>query len=188
MRFSGFILLIIFSITFARADNNVNLFISGGLTSGGETFAETTDGSTLQAGGLIYFAVGVNVPISHNFSIQSSLGYHFDSLDADNGSADFSRTFFEVLPFYSFSETFRAALGVSYIMSPEFDSSWNNVKFADTTAPILELNWRGGSDRMWWGFRYSSIDLEAERLNGYSISADKLDGSYLGFMVHYYFR
>lgn len=188
MRLAGFILLFISSTTFARAENNVNLFVSGGLTSGGDTFAETTDGSKLKAGGLIYFAVGANLSISQKFSIQSSLGLHFDSLDADNGSADFSRTFFEVLPFYSFSETFRVGLGVSYIMSPEFDSSWNDVKFANVTAPILELNWRGGSDSIWWGFRYSSIDLEAERLNGYSVSADKLDGSYLGFMVHYYFK
>ena len=187
MRIASFILLFISSITIARAENNVNLFVSGGLTTGGDTLAETNDGTKLKAGGLIYFAVGINLTISQKLTIQSSLGYHFDSLDADNGYADYSRTFIEVLPFYKFSDTFRVGLGVSYIMSPEYDSSWNNVKFANTTSPILELNWRGATDSIWWGLRYLSTDLEVEKINNYSFSAEKLDGSYLGFMVHFYF-
>ena len=187
MRLAGVILLFIFSITIARAENNVDLFVSGGLTTGGDTFAETNDGTKLKAGGLIYLAVGINLTVSQKLTIQSSLGYHFDSLDADNGYADYSRTFIDVLPFYKFTDTFRVGLGVSYIMSPEYDSSWNNVKFADTTSPILELNWRGATDSIWWGLRYSSTDLEVEKINNYSFSAEKLDGSYLGFMVHFYF-
>ena len=53
-----FALALIFSTFSAQAESDIDLVLSAGLTFGGETLAETTDGTELTAGGLMYGAIG----------------------------------------------------------------------------------------------------------------------------------
>ena len=184
---TGLFLLFISSASIASDQTDADFFVSAGLTTGGDTFAETTMGLKLKAGGLIYLSLGSRFNVSQNISLQGSFGYHFDALDTENGSADFNRFFIEILPFYNLSETFRIGAGVTYLISPEYTDSWDNIAFADTAGPILELNWRGASEKIWWGLRYSDIEFETETLNGYTAPPVKFSGSYIGLLAHFYF-
>jgi hypothetical protein len=77
----------------AQKENEVGFhpMVLLGLGSGGETMAEFvyTDGSTkaIKAGGLLQVGAGLIIDFSGiPLQLQSTVGYHFDTLEASNGS------------------------------------------------------------------------------------------------------
>lgn len=179
------ILTLILSSFSATADDGFNFMYSVGLTTGGDNLAQTNIGSSLKSGGLFYFAIGsVYQFTDSNFQLQGTIGYHFDSLDAENGSADFDRFQIELIPFYKVSENFRVGLGITNVMSAEFTFLGDTIGFEDSVGIVAELNWRI-SNRNWWGIRYVDLDFTADSLNGFNISGlPPLDGSYIGLMFN----
>ena len=183
------ILLTFTSISVSAADNGkdgFNILLSLGLTSGGDTLAELNTGGKLKSGGLIYLALGTVYQFPESpYQIQPSFGYHFDTLDSDNGSADFDRTFIEVIPFYKITETTRLGLGITNILSADYSEPGFDLEFDKPLGIIAEINWRlsGGS---WWGLRYVDMEYTVESANGFNIAeADiTIDGSYFGIMLN----
>lgn len=180
------VLLSLFISFNSMADTGFNFAYSLGITFGGETLQETTTDSSLKSGGLLFGSLGaVYIPQDPNWQVQTMLGYHFDSLDADNGTADFSRLTFEVIPFYMINDTVRFGIGFMQISSVEFTQSifgTSSVKigFEDSIAPVVEMGWRL-NDYSWFSVRYIQVDYDVASVNGFSVSgAEPLDGSNFG--------
>lgn len=170
-----------------HAEQGFDLVLSAGLTSGGDTLAETTTGGTLKSGGLFLGSIGTVYSFEgSNFQIQGSIGYHFDELTADNGSADFSRFTLELLPFYQISEKMRLGVGIINASAVDYSDPVGSIEFDDANGVVFELDWklRGNS---WWGVRYTDIEYDLAKLNGMDISSlgfAPIDGSYIGLMFH----
>ena len=117
-----------------------DFMLAAGITFGGEDLATRTDGISVTTGGLIYLAAGGVYHFRPYFYLQASFGYHFDSVKAENGSADFSRTFIEVLPFYKTDSGNRFGIGFTQVMSPEFSGPFGDGSFDDTSGMIIEYD------------------------------------------------
>ena len=181
-------LLTFTSLTASATENGFNLLLSGGLTSGGETLAELNTGTKLKAGGLIYLALGTVYQFADSkFQLQASVGYHFDTLDADNGSADFNRTFIELIPFYQITDNIRAGIGITNILSADYSDPLLDLEFDTTTGLVAEIDWRL-SKKLWWGIRYTDLEYIITDINGLNVGSGgddfPIDGSYFGVMLN----
>lgn len=170
-----------------------DLMLAAGITFGGEDLATTTDGVSVTTGGLIYLAAGGVFHVSPNFDVQASFGYHFDTVNAENGSADFTRTFIEVLPFYKTESGNRFGVGFTQVMSPEFSGPFGSgIEFDDASGMIIEYDWSisgnstGVASNAYIGLRYVNLSYEK---SGYVILmpdgsfTDSVDGSYIGLLI-----
>ena len=86
------------------AESGVDLVIGAGATFGGDELATVTftSGSTesVDAGALLDLKIGFEYFLTgHQFSLQSTIGYHFDSVDAQNGDLSFSRMPIDIIGF-----------------------------------------------------------------------------------------
>ena len=171
----------------------LDFMLAAGVTFGGEDLATTTDGTAVTTGGLLYMAAGGVYHFSPNFDVQASFGYHFDSVNAENGSADFSRTFIEVLPFYKTDSGNRFGVGFTQVMSPEFSGPFGSgIVFDDASGIIIEYDWSlaknssGFMKDSYIGLRYVNLSYEK---SGYFIQmpdgsfTDSVDGSYIGLLI-----
>ncbi len=170
----------------SMADTGFNFSYSVGLTFGGETLQETTANSTLKSGGLIFGSLGtVYVPQDSNWQIQGMFGLHIDSLEADNGTAEFSRFTVELMPFYMINDSVRFGIGLMQMSSVEFTqsifgSSSLNIGFDNAVAPVVELGWRL-NEYSWFSVRYISVEYDVASINGFAVSGtEPLDGSNFG--------
>lgn len=158
--------------------DKVDFLLSAGFTFGGDELASTTSGGKLKAGGMIYFAAGAMMHITPSFDFQMAYAYHFDELTADNGSAEFTRTALEFIPFFVTETGHRLGVGYTKIMSPEYTDPYFEVPFKDANGLIIEIDWPLGRSN-YFGVRYVDVSYQDE----YDILAP-IDGSYLGLMVH----
>ncbi len=170
-----------------------DFLVLAGLTYGGDDLyqVEYEDGSDteLKAGGLISVGAGL---ITHfnQYSIQTTLAYHFDSADADNGDVSFSRWSLELLPFYNIDDKHRVGLGLTYHMSPELESDFDfdksTIEFDSAVGIVAEYGYSW--DQSTVGVRFVSIDYDISELNGMDVGwADvSVSGNHLG--VYYYYN
>ena len=180
------LLILMFMLSFsAKAEQGFDFMYSLGLTFGGDKLAETTTGSSLKSGGLFYMSVGTVYSVSPDFQLQGSIAYHFDSISADNGSADFDRTSLELIPFYVIDNDVRVGLGIIKVMSAEYSDPFDKLGFSDSTGLVAQIDWRF-SRNSWWGIKYVDLEYDAETLNGFDVSFSgvTVDGSYFGLMYH----
>jgi len=182
--------LLSFSTFAATAEKDgFNYLVSVGLTTGGETLAELNTGGKLKSGGLMYVSFGTLYEFPDNpFQIQASLGYHFDTLNADNGTASFDRTFFEILPFYEVDSRTRVGLGIVRILSADYSDPFGDLGFENSTGIIAEVDWRLAKG-IWWGVRYVDIEYVVNSINGINpgSAVRPIDGNYFGFMLDFAF-
>lgn len=180
-----FSLLLILSFS-VKAEAGFDMMYSAGLTSGGDTLIKATSSSgstSLKAGGLIYLSIGSVYKFEDpRFQIQGSFGYHFDTLHADNGTADFERVFFEIIPFYAFDDKIRLGVGIVNVFAPSYSDPFDKVEFDDAIGTVVEIDWRL-SKNGWWGIRAVNLDYDATSINGFP-AVGTIDGNYLGLMVH----
>ena len=108
-----------------------------------------------------------------------------DELTATDGSATFSRTTLEILPFYQITETARVGLGLIHVMSPSYSDPYDSMTFDDTTGFLVEVDWRTQGSS-WWGIRFANIDYTVATFNGIDVSSSAvpLDGNYFGVIFH----
>ncbi|MAM88079.1 MAG: hypothetical protein CME36_12320 [unclassified Hahellaceae] len=164
----------------------VELVGSLGLTTGGDELAslEFVDGddADIKAGGLFSIAggLGYQLPTSPLY-LQSTIGYHFDSVNAENADASFSRVPFELLAFYT-ADQFRVGGGLSYHLSPELEFELDGVgkesiKFDDAAGLVLQADYLA-TRKVGFGLRAVFIEYDTGQ-NG----SEAVDGNQFGLQA-----
>ncbi|WP_156499746.1 hypothetical protein, partial [Oleiphilus sp. HI0061] len=169
-------------------------FTAGGFTFGGDDLlkVEYTNGDSeeLTAGGLLDLKLGLIYNINDTYSIQSSIGYHFDALLAENGDGDFTRIPVELLGFYNYDKH-RFGGGLTLHTSPEFEAESDdigldeNAEFEDASGLVIEYGYKT-SDSAVIALRYVDINYEVTKYNGSSVdSGPDSDGSHIGLYIYF---
>jgi opacity protein-like surface antigen len=160
-----------------------------GFTFGGDKLAtaDFTDGTsdTIHAGGLIALYGGVEFRATDALAIQATLGYHVDDTRAaSNGSLRFSRYPVDVLALFSLNDKVRLGGGVEFVNNPKLVGSGAvgdfNVRFNNATGVVLEGEYLF-TRNFGMKARAASIKYKADG------ASEKIDGSYGGLMLNYYF-
>ena len=150
-----------------------DLFIEGGIHLGGETVATAsfTNGDTekIKAGELLSFAIGFHTELSDSVQGRFSIGYKFDSINAENGDLDFSRVPLEFLVMQRYTYWMLGG-GLTYHLSPEFTADVassvgpsGTVEFDDSLGVVIafDYNSKGNFDHDWYvGGRVTLIDYD----------------------------
>jgi hypothetical protein len=140
----------------------------GALTFGGDTLAtasnEDGDDVDLDAGGLFHLALGYEKRLGWG-GIRATLGYKFDTLDADNGDAEITRFPLEAVVYKSFGERHRLGGGLVHELSPQYELSIdglgsNTFDFEDATGFVAYYGYSIGA--LEWGARYTIIEYKPE--------------------------
>jgi hypothetical protein len=158
-----------------------------GITNGGDTLAtvEYDDGDDIdmKAGGLLLLGAGIDHQFGNGWEIQSTLNYHFNRTDADNGDAEFTRMPIDVLGFYR-AGNHRFGGGVTYHLNPEFeidtDFADGDIEFDNALGWVIEYDYFF-SEGISAGLRYTMIDYEASDFDV------ELDGNHLGLIINFAF-
>lgn len=176
----------------APYERNFYLGLFGGLTGGGDKLATVrfNDGSTesINAGGLVHLGIGfVWQPVLAPVSVQATIGWHGDTITADNGDLKFTRVPIELLGYLHPAPHVRIGGGVRWVTSPELKTDVpginDTIRFKDTTGAVIEGGYRFGS-RTWVNLRYTVEDYEAESVNGFAVlPAGKSSGRSIGINV-----
>ncbi len=165
-----------------------DVFVEGGIHLGGDTLASTSGSYSqdLKAGQLLSVAVGIHTALSESAQARISIGYKFDSVDADNGSTDFDRVPLELLAMYRASPYFYIGAGVTRHIAPTFNFDISGfgtgeIEFDDANGLVFgfDYNSKGEFNGDWFvGGRVTIIDYET---SGLTVSGNSV-GAVLGFM------
>jgi hypothetical protein len=168
---------------------SVRPLLGMGFTFGGDKLytADFTDGSsdTVRAGGLFMLYGGVEFRATDVLAVQATVGYHGDSTRAaSNGSIRFGRYPVDVLALFSVNDKVRLGGGVEFVNSPKLSGSGVvgdfNVRFNNSTGVVLEGEYLFSRN---FGMKARAASLKF-KLDG---ASEKIDGSYGGLMLNYYF-
>lgn len=116
--------------------------IGATLTGGGKTLVEVEfegdrPNEKISSGGLTHLFGGVEYRDPNGqFAIQTTIGYHFDRVDADNASLSFSRVPLEVLGFWNANEHIRLGGGLRKAFNSRFETS------GDASSAFADFNMR----------------------------------------------
>jgi len=157
-----------------------------GFDFGGDNLAtaQFTNGSSesIHAGELFYLGGGVSVlNDSKDIEVQVTLSYKNDSINASNGSIDWTRYPLDGLLFYRFPKV-RVGGGFTYHLSPKLSGSGvaNNVNgsFDDSLGYVVEADYLV-TRKLTVGGRYTSVK--------YKIGGTSIDGSAIGVTAGFRF-
>lgn len=145
-------------------------FDFGGDNLAGATF---TNGSSesIKANGLIYLGGGVSViNDDKDIEVEVTLAYKNDSINASNGSIDWTRYPLDMLVFYRMPK-FRVGGGLTYHLHPKLSGSGlaSNVngKFDDSLGYVLQADYLV-TQKVSVGVRYTILDY---KIGGTSIKS-----------------
>jgi hypothetical protein len=167
--------------------NPVHPLVGIAITGGGDKLSsvEFVDGPTqsVTAGGLVQFYGGVEYHEKGSpVGVQATLGYHVDSVNADNGSQKFQRFPAEVIALFNATPKFRMGIGARYAMAAKFTSDGagyvGNGDFKSQLGGLVMAEWLI-TQSMGVQLRYVH---ETYKLDGL-----KVDGSHGGLGFNYYF-
>jgi hypothetical protein len=184
------VFLLISPVSGWAAERVVKFDLGLGLTVGGDelAYATFTDGNTekIKAGELIHLYAGVLLDFPDTpLSTRLAIGYHFDSITAENGEIDFSRKPLEIIPFYNFHKNHRIGLGLTYHLDPKLTSDvLPDLTFDDSLGFVAEYGYGFGGGSVWLGLRYVGIDYDPAQLDGVSVTGESADGSHFGLYLH----
>lgn len=173
----------------AQDTRPVRALVGLGLTFGGDKLATVgfTDGSSesIRSGGLFTVYGGAEFRVSPVMAIQATVGYHADSTSAaSNGSLRFSRYPVNLLALYSLNDRVRLGGGVEFVNSAKVAGSGElgdiNVGFKNSTGLVLEGEYLF-TPRFGGKARVAAHEFESKA------TGEKVDGSYVGLMLNYYF-
>jgi len=174
-----------------RPGAEVRPFVGFGLTYGGDKL-ESFDFSngtttTVRAGNLVDLRAGVDFLVSGPFSMQASVGYHFDAANGSNGDYTFSRVPFEFLGYYSVSERWRLGGGFRQSFDAHVDSNGAvrgfDSNFDAKLGFVLEAEWFV-LPRL--GLKFRGVSEKFEGKDGI-YQGVKYDGSHAGVYAVFYF-
>jgi hypothetical protein len=167
--------------------------VGGGFTFGGEKLVtvEFDDGSSsdVRSGGLVTFYGGVEYRFDDTFSLQTTIGYHVDSVSAENGSVRFSRYPVELLGHVHVSPSVRIGGGLRKALNPKISGSG----FAAGTATEFDSNTGGVIEVEYMFSRYGGVKLRGvfEKYkptgSGIPANAPEADGNHVGILGTFYF-
>ncbi len=167
--------------------NPVHPLVGVAITGGGDKLAsaefEHGGSRDITAGGLVQVWGGVEYREPGSpFSVQATLGYHFDNTSADNGSQRFDRFPIELIALYRFDPKFRLGVGARYAMSPRFRSSGagdvGDFDLSSQVAPMIMGEW----------LITPSVGVQLRYVHEtYKFMGESIDGSHGGVGVNYYF-
>ena len=169
------IMLLTVSMTSIQA-GELEWLVGGSITIGGDELGGTSI-DTVDAGELIRVFGGVKLPVGDSpFNLQLTMGYHFDSVESEQGTGSFDRLEFELIPFIHLDK-FRLGVGVTQHISVEFDqpSGFTDYEFDDATGVVFEVAHTIGRDQRAW-MHVRLVDIEYT-----SPSYGTVDGGYIGF-------
>lgn len=174
--------------------SDVSFVIGGGLTVGGDSLVDVEliydDGDhsveDLKAGELLYIYAGLNIALPNApLDIQATIGYHFDSISADNGEVSFDRMPIDLLLLYHLGEAAQHRLGggLTYHLSPELDlNDLGNGRYeADNALGFVFAYDYQIVAHNYLGVRYTNIEYDFDSI---SVTAD---GSNVGCFWTYEF-
>ncbi|MDX1453508.1 MAG: hypothetical protein R3183_13190 [Oleiphilaceae bacterium] len=167
----------------AKPVKPVQLLLGAGLTFGGDDLlkARFDNGTseTIEAGGLIDLKIGAlfNLP-SQIASVQTTVGYFFDSINAENGDASFARIPLELIGFYHHNKH-RFGLGVTYHTNVEFEADLpgarGDVDLDDSLGGVIE-----------YGYQYNpqlKFSLRAVQIDYKVDDSPRIEGDHVGLYV-----
>jgi len=158
-----------------------NIVLAAAMTFGGDELVPVSNGRSIDAGGLLYLAAGGVYHAGTSVDIQATFGVHVDAVEATNGSADFTRSFVELMPFYVFDSGNRFGVGIAHIMSPELTTPTEVISFEDTNGMVVEYDWMLAK-HYFLGIRLA--DITYDDTNGIYLP---VDGSYIGVIMEGHF-
>lgn len=137
------------------------------------------DESDIRAGELAYINIGMIVPNGKSdFETQVTIGWKFDSSNADNGDVSFYRFPIEVLQFYK-QEKFRIGGGITYHLAPSLDGSgvvsYIEADFENALGFVLEGDIL--FEPLYAGLKITNIEYEVK---GYD---EKVNGNSFGIVL-----
>lgn len=171
----------------APAPSPLRPLVGLGLSGGGDELASVTytNGDTyhVKAGALMYLTAGVDYRVSPQFSIQTTVNYHFDRANGKNGDIKFERFPIEVIGYYQPNAQWRVGGGVRYVSSAKLSSSGViaglDVKFDNTTSAVVEGEYFFGPK---FGMKVRYVN-ETYKAAGYK----DIKGNHVGVSGNYYF-
>jgi hypothetical protein len=165
------------------------MVLTGEIAFGGDDLADVNDGGDLQAGQLLNLGIGYDLDLNpaKTLQLRTGINYKVDSVDADNGEADFDRWPVDVL-LISRQGNIALGAGLTYHLSPTFEATINGVTsrvdFDDSLGFLLQAGYLV-AERIELGARVTLIEYESDQplllTNG--AIADKVDGDSFGFYV-----
>lgn len=159
---------------FAPAQRDFYFVLSGGLTGGGDKLAEVRysngDREAIRAGGLFQLNAGLLwQPALAPVSVQATIGWHADSIDASNGDVVFSRVPVEVLGYFTGVPRWRFGGGARFVrdarLETDVDGFSDTLRFRDSTGLVLEAGYQI-APRGWLNVRFTDEEYEAQSFNG----------------------
>ncbi len=173
------------------AMNNGSLSVRGvvsmGFTFGGDELVNATyqngDTKKINAGGLINFKGGVEFPVAQDWTVQTTIGYHFDKVNASNGSITFQRFPLEGIAFYQFAPQFRAGAGLRAALSPKLSGSGvagglGSNDYSTKLGFVVEGEYLFSQH---FGLSVRGVSEK------YGVGNQTINGSHGGFGLNYYF-
>jgi hypothetical protein len=167
--------------------NPVHPLLGIAITGGGDKLStvEFVNGPTqsVTAGGLVQIYGGVEYHENGSpIAFQGTLGYHVDSVNADNGSQRFSRFPLEAIVLFNATPKFRVGVGARYAMAAKFTSDGagyvGNGDFKSQLGGLVMGEW----------LITPSMGVQVRYVHEtYSIEGLKVDGSHGGLGFNYYF-
>lgn len=167
-----------------------------GMTYGGDTIGTVkfTDGSTknLKAGALLQFGLGGLYQFEDKpLALMLSANYHFDTVNAKNGSASFDRFPIEALAYYTGKEKFRFGGGMRIVNGAELSTDIggsDKYTFDTTKGLVAEIGYQL-DPHGWLNFRFVSEKYQAKTHNGVTPATNyaPTDGSHMGVNFTYEF-
>lgn len=164
------------------AEGHIKPVIGGTLTGGGKTLVEVEfdNGNThkISSGGLTHLFAGIEYRApGAPWSIQATVGYHFDRVDAENGSLSFSRVPLEVLGFWHANDNIRLGGGLRKATGTEFDTSGAGSDIApefnmrSSTGVVLQGEYLFGEHASVF-LRYVNEKYKSRHLTGGEVSGE----------------
>lgn len=163
------------------------------LTGGGKTLVEVEfvgdrSNEKISSGGLSHLFGGIEYrDPSGAYAIQTTIGYHFDRVSADNGSLSFSRVPLEVLGFWNANENIRLGGGLRKALNSRFETSGIGNSIApdfnmrSSIGFVLQGEYLFGEHTSVF-LRYVNEEFKSNHLVG-----GKVDGSHGGLGISYRF-
>uniref|UniRef100_UPI003144DFDB transporter n=1 Tax=Pseudoalteromonas sp. S16_S37 TaxID=2720228 RepID=UPI003144DFDB len=185
----------------------INFSVYAGFTHGGDKLIELQyegrSNQDIRAGGAINLGAGLNYQFNNKWSLQSNLGYHFDSDNASNADITFSRWALDVIPYYQLNDSFKVGVGITYHLNTELEMDMNNtnsgISFKNTAGVVASLGYQFENHNGWLEARFVKISYDADKVNvgkvwGINVNqsadvhgAPSISGNHIGLAYHYVF-
>lgn len=169
------------------------LVLTAGISFGGDDLAtveyEDYSDDDLEAGGGIYLGGGFEFPMASDMALRTTVGYQFDSIEADNGDASFDRIPWDLM-FLLGPGAHRLGVGLTYHTDVQYEYNEDygpdiNADFDDALGLVIayELQISPAFGLM---FKYTDIEYE-EQSSIPGVKGKVIDGSNFGIAANLLF-